>query len=348
MATYLYRLGGWSFENRRKVLLAWLFLLGVVGFCAVTFSGHTSEKFDVPGTESQKAQQLLEHKFPEASGAYARVVYEAPVGETLTDPKNRTAILASVRLATKAKGVMKVIDPFTANALSADKRIGYTDVIYPVPSDEIDKAARDELAAVAGPARAAGLKVEFGGRLVTNDKASNSESVGLMLGYAVLAVTLASLLAAGMPLLTAILGVAIGIAGLTALTGIIEMSDVAPTLATMLGLAVGIDYALFILSRHRQNVADRLELRESAPQATATAGSAVVFAGLTVIIALVGLTVINIPFLTVMGLAAAATVAIAVLIALTLLPALLGFAGGRVLRVNRVLAYRPRRKPVQG
>src|SRR5262249_56832165 len=114
------------------------------------------------------------------------------------------------------------------------------------------------LAAVAGPARDAGLTVEFGGRLVTNDKASDSESVGLMLGYGVLAITLASLLAAGMPLLTAVLGGAIGIAGLTALTGVIEMSDVAPTLATMLGLAVGIAYALFILSPHRQDVAGGL------------------------------------------------------------------------------------------
>jgi uncharacterized membrane protein YdfJ with MMPL/SSD domain len=348
MATYLYRLGGWSFENRRKVLFAWLLVFGVVGFCALTFSGRTSEKFDVPGTESQKAQQLLEHKFPEASGAYARVVYEAPAGEKLTDPENRKPVMASVTMARKAKDVMRVIDPFTAHAFSPDGRIGYTDVIYPVPSDRIDHSAREELAAVAGPARDAGLTVEFGGRLVTNDKSSNSESVGLMLGYAVLAITLASLLAAGMPLLTAILGVAIGIAGLTALTGVIEMSDVAPTLATMLGLAVGIDYALFILSRHRQNVADGLELRESAAQATATAGSAVVFAGLTVIIALTGLTVINIPFLTVMGLAAAATVAIAVLIALTLLPALLGFAGGRVIRVNRVLAHRPKRNRERG
>jgi len=346
MATYLYRLGGWSFENRRKVLFAWLFVLGVVGFCALTFGGRTSEKFDVPGTESQKAQQLLEHKFPRASGAYARVVYEAAAGERLTDPENRRAVMASVAMASKAKDVMRVIDPFTANALSADKRIAYTDVIYPVPSDEIDHAAREELAAVAAPARDAGLTVEFGGRLVTDDKASNSEGVGLVLGYAVLAITLASLLAAGMPLLTAILGVAIGIAGLTALTGVIEMSEVAPTLATMLGLAVGIDYALFVLSRHRQNIADGLELREAAAQATATAGSAVVFAGLTVIIALAGLTVIDIPFLTVMGLSAAATVAIAVLIALTLLPALLGFAGGRIARVNRVLAFRPKRKPV--
>jgi RND superfamily putative drug exporter len=158
-----------------------------------------------------------------------------------------------------------------------------------------------------------------------------------------LAITLGSLLAAGLPLLTATIGVLIGVTGLTALTGVFDVSETAPILATMLGLAVGIDYALFILSRHRQNLGDGLEPREAAAQATATAGSAVVFAGMTVVIALVGLTVVNIPFLTVMGLAAAATVSIAVLIAITLLPAILGFAGHRVARVNRVLGYRPRR-----
>jgi uncharacterized protein YrrD len=165
-----------------------------------------------------------------------------------------------------------------------------------------------------------------------------------MVALLVLAITLGSLVAAGLPLITAMLGVGVGLTGLTALSGVIELSDTAPTLATMLGLAVGIDYALFILSRHRQNLGDGLEPREAAAQATATAGSAVVFAGLTVIIALVGLLVINIPFLSVMGLAAAGTVAVAVLIAITLLPAILGFAGHRIARVNRVLGYRPGRR----
>jgi putative drug exporter of the RND superfamily len=145
-----------------------------------------------------------------------------------------------------------------------------------------------------------------------------------------------------MPLITAIIGVLIGTTGLTAMSGLITVSSTAPVLATMLGLAVGIDYALFIISRHRQSIADGHEPREAAALAIATAGSAVVFAGATVVIALVGLLVIGIPFLNVMGLAAAATVAIAVLIALTLLPALLGFAGTRMARSNKVLVRRPK------
>ena len=217
-------------------------------------------------------------------------------------------------------------------------------MIYPVPADQIDDPARDELSASAEAARDAGLQVEFGGGIVTEESKSNSESMGMMIGFVVLAITLGSLLAAGLPLLTAIIGVGVGVAGLTALTGVVDVSETAPILATMLGLAVGIDYALFILSRHRQNLGDGLEPAEAAARATGTAGSAVVFAGLTVVIALAGLAVVNIPFLTVMGLAAAGTVAIAVLIAITLLPALLGFAGGRVARVNRVLGFRPLRK----
>jgi uncharacterized membrane protein YdfJ with MMPL/SSD domain len=341
MATHLYRLGGWAYQRRRTVLVAWIALLGIVLAGAMTFKGQTSSKFVVPGTESQQAQDLLEKKFPAASGASARVVFAAPKGEKLTDPDNRAAVRASVAQASGAAEVSAVTDPFETKAISEDGRIGFADVIYPVPADEIEDASRDELEAVADPAREAGLQVDFGGRIVTEHAEAGSEGAGMMIGYVVLAITLGSLLAAGLPLITAIVGVGIGVTGLTALSGAIELSETAPTLATMLGLAVGIDYALFIISRHRQNLGDGMELREAAAQATATAGSAVVFAGMTVIIALAGLAVVGIPFLTVMGLAAAGTVAIAVLIAITLVPALLGFTGARVTRVNRVLGYRP-------
>jgi putative drug exporter of the RND superfamily len=344
MARHLYRLGGWAFDHRRKVLVGWIVALAVVIASAGAFSGQTVNKFEVPGTESQQAQDLLREKYPGAGGAAARVVFAAPKGERLTDPDNRAAVMASVERAKKADEVSLVVDPFQAKAISPDGRIGFADVVYPVPADEIDDHAREELEHTAMPAEEGGLQVEFGGNLVTEESEAGSESTGMLVAFVVLAITLSSLLAAGLPLLTALIGVAIGVGGLTALSGVIELSETAPILATMLGLAVGIDYALFILSRHRQNMDDGLEPREAAAQATGTAGSAVVFAGATVIIALVGLTVVGIPFLSVMGLAAAGTVLIAVLIAVTLLPALLGFAGGRLGRINRVLAYRPRRE----
>jgi uncharacterized membrane protein YdfJ with MMPL/SSD domain len=344
MATFLYRLGGWAFQHRWKVLGAWVAVVALVVASAMAFSGKTNDKFTVPGTESQQAQELLEAKYPAASGAYARMVFAAPEGEKLTDKANKDAVMASLAQTKEADDVSLVIDPYSAHAVSKDGRIGYADVIYPVPADKIDDPARDELAASADPARAAGMQVEFSGGLVTEESESNSEAIGMMVGFVVLAITLGSLLAAGLPLITAIVGVLTGVTALTALTGVFDVSKTAPILATMLGLAVGIDYALFILSRHRQNMKDGMEPRESAAQSVATAGSAVVFAGATVIIALVGLLVVNIPFLTVMGLAAAGTVAIAVLIALTLLPAAMGFAGERLGRHNRVLDWRPRRR----
>jgi RND superfamily putative drug exporter len=342
MAAFLYRVGGWTFEHRVKALGAWIAVLAVVVACAAAFSGPTNDEFTVPGTESQQAQDLLEQKFPEASGATARVVYAAPEGQTLTDAANRDAVEASLAQTAKAADVMRIVDPYESGTISADGRIGYADVIYPVPSGEINDTAKDELEASGDPARDAGLTVEYSGGVVTEDSETNSEAAGIMIGFVVLAITLASLLAAGMPLVTAVIGVLIGTTGLTAMSGVIEVSETAPTLATMLGLAVGIDYALFVISRYRQNLADGHELREAAALAIATAGSAVVFAGATVVIALVGLLVVGIPFLNVMGLAAAATVAIAVLIALTLLPALLGFAGTRMARTNHVLESRPR------
>jgi uncharacterized membrane protein YdfJ with MMPL/SSD domain len=344
MATFLYRLGGWAFEHRRRVIAGWIVVLGLVVASAAAFSGKTNDKFTVPGTESQRAQELLEQKYPAASGAYARMVFAAPEGEKLTDSENKAAVMASLEETKKAEDVSQVIDPYSAHAISKDGRIGYADVIYPVPADQIEDPARDQLADSAKPARDAGMQVEFGGGIVTEESESNSEAIGMMVGFVVLAITLGSLLAAGLPLITAIIGVLIGVTSLSALSGVVDLSSTAPILATMLGLAVGIDYALFILSRHRQHLGEGLEPRDAAAKATATAGSAVVFAGATVIIALVGLAVVQIPFLTVMGLAAAGTVAVAVLIALTLLPAIMGVAGHRLGRLNRVLGYRPHKR----
>jgi uncharacterized membrane protein YdfJ with MMPL/SSD domain len=330
VATHLYRLGGWAFDHRRKVLLGWLAVLALVVASSSMFAGDFSSKFEVPGTESQRAQDLLHEKYPGAGGASARVVYVAPDGKKLTDPDVKASVMDSVTKASKAEDVEMVVDPYKAKAITKDGRIGYADVIYPMPADEVSDSSRDELEASAEPATASGMQVEFGGGLVTNESKSSSEALGLMIGLLVLAITLGSLVAAGLPLVTAILGVVMSVSAITALTGAFELTETAPTLATMLGLAVGIDYALFILSRHRQHLGQGLESREAAAQAVGTAGSAVVFAGTTVVIALVGLMVVGIPFLTVMGLAAAGAVGLAVVIAMTLLPALLGFAGERI------------------
>ena len=139
MASYLYRLGGWAFDHRRKVLLGWVVMLALVIASASAFSGQFSSKFEVPGTESQRAQDLLHEKYPGAGGASARVVYVAPDGEKLTDSANKAAVMESVKQASKAGDVAQVVDPYTAKAISKDGRIGYADVIYPMPADEVER-----------------------------------------------------------------------------------------------------------------------------------------------------------------------------------------------------------------
>ena len=330
MATHLFALGAWTFRRRRLVLAAWVAVLLLVGVLSVAFARPPSTQFTIPGTQSQEAIDLLNQRFPAASGASARVVFAAPAGHKLTEPSLQRAIattLANVKLAGQVEAVT---NPFTMGTVSKDGTIAYADAIYKVPVADISGRSKTALQLSARPGQAAGMTVAFGGGIVAPPGAKSSEGLGILVAYLVLAITFGALLAAGLPLITAIIGVLIGILGVNALGSVIDLSSTAPILATMIGLAVGIDYALFILHRYRENLADGLEHAEAAARATATAGSAVIFAGLTVVIALSGLAVVNIPFLTVMGLAAAGTVVIAVLIAITLLPAMMGFAGTKI------------------
>lgn len=333
MAWQLFRLGRWSFVHRKAVAAFWVVLLAVLAIGAATLSGKTSEKFELPGIESTQAFELIEERSPQASpdGATARVVFEAPEGRSLTEPSYHATVTATLRELT-TENVQSVTDPFTAGALSADGRIGYASVSYSKTSTELPDADRAALENAAHTAEDAGLNVAIGGDALTEFEMPLAEVIGVGVALVVLAITFGSLVAAGMPLLTAIVGVGIGMLTITTLTGFVELSSVTPALGTMLGLAVGIDYALFIMSRYQSEVRAGRSPVEAAGRAVGTAGSAVVFAGLTVIIALVGLVVCNIGFLTQMGLAAAFTVAIAVLISLTLLPAILGFAGDKVMK----------------
>jgi putative drug exporter of the RND superfamily len=340
MSTYLYRLGRWAFRRRRIVLGCWIALLVAVGAISQGVKKDTNDAFNVPGTESQRALDLLDEKFPGSGGATARIVFAAPKGHTLDEPQYRKVVDPTVERAQQVPQAVTTGEQFAKSFTpSRDKTIGFADLHFSVPVEDLKDSTKDALERVAVPAREAGLQVEFSGGVVSTSEAENSagEQIGVIVAFFVLLVSFGSVLIAGMPLVTALIGVALGLSAIYALTSVIELNSTAPTLATMLGLAVGIDYALFIVSRHRQQLADGLEPEESVARATATAGSAVVFAGTTVLIALVGLLVVGIPFLSVMGLAAAGTVAIAVLIALTLLPALLGFAGRRA-------APRPRRR----
>ncbi|WP_060878932.1 MMPL family transporter [Streptomyces scabiei] len=334
MATFLYRLGRFAFRRRYVTVLIWVALLTLAGVGAASAPAAGSTSFSIPGTEAQKAFDLLEQRYPgmSADGATARVVFKAPEGEKMTDAANKAAVEKTVAELGDGSEVVSVSDPFTTRAVSADGTIAYASVTYEVPAMELKDSSKEALETTAHKAQAAGLTVEMGGDALQPEPetAVTGEIIGLALAAVVLVITLGSLVAAGLPLLTAIIGVGIGVSTITALASALDLGDTTSTLALMIGLAVGIDYALFIVSRYRSELAEGRGREEAVGRAVGTAGSAVVFAGLTVVIALAGLAVVNVPMLTKMGLAAAGTVVVAVLIALTMVPALLGYAGRKV------------------
>ncbi|KOG64642.1 membrane protein [Streptomyces antibioticus] len=333
MATFLYKLGRLAFRRRHFVALIWVALLTLAGVGAASAPAAGNTSFSIPGTEAQKAFDLLEQRFPgmSADGATARVVFKAPKGEKMTDAVNKATVEKTVKELRSGSEVASVADPYTGHAVSKNGTVAYASVKYEVSGMELEDSSKDALKDAAQDARDAGLTVEIGGDALTaTPETGSSEIIGIAVAAVVLVITFGSLLAAGFPLLTAIIGVGIGVSSITALASALDLGSTTSTLASMIGLAVGIDYALFIVSRYRAELAEGREREDAAGRAVGTAGSAVVFAGLTVVIALVGLSVVNIPMLTKMGVAAAGTVAIAVLIALTMIPALLGYAGRRI------------------
>jgi RND superfamily putative drug exporter len=332
MSTLLYRLGRACFRRRRLVSAVWVLVLAAVVTLLVTVGGQFDDEFTIPGSESQTALDQLRDASPAAAGASAQLVFIAPEGASVADPQYAAAITATVAEAAQVDRVGAVLDPFQSRAISADGRAALASVQYEVPAEALPEGALEQLQESTATAGDAGLRVEVGGNAFSTTAVAigPKEFVGVAVAVLVLVLTFGSLLAAGMNLLAAVVGIGVGLGGLLAVSGAITLSSTAPTLALMIGLAVGIDYSLFILSRHRSQLVAGMDPEESAGHATGTAGSAVVFAGLTVVIALSGLVVVGIPFLTVMGLGAAATVGVAVLVALTLLPALMGFAGRRL------------------
>ncbi|WP_324275071.1 MMPL family transporter [Blastococcus brunescens] len=332
MASLLARLGRASFRHRGLVSVVWLAILGVVVTLLLTLGNSFDDEFTIPGSESQDALDQLNAASPGAGGASAQIVFVAPDGATVADPAFAAAIQEVVATAARTPQVGSVADPFQTQAIAPDGGAALATVSFDVERELLDPGTLDALQETTTAAEEAGLEVAVGGNAfgTTGVTIGATEFIGVGVAVLVLVLTFGSLLAAGMNLLTAFIGIGIGMGALLLTSNLVTLSSSAPTLALMIGLAVGIDYTLFILSRHRTQLAAGMDPEESAARAVGTAGSAVVFAGLTVVIALSGLAVVGIPFLTVMGVGAAGTVLVAVLVALTLLPALLGFAGSRL------------------
>ena len=346
MADSLFRIGRWAFRRRRLVAGLWLsFLVLAVAAAALAPAGK-EENLSMPGTESQKAFDLLDERFPESNsqGAEARMVFKAPDGQRVTAGENRAVVEHALGSLDGGEQVASTTDPYETGAVSEDGTIAYSTVTYTADAVDLTEAAKSALEDTASRARDAGLTVEIGGSALDTEEepGGTTELIGVLVAAVVLILALGSLAAAGLSLLTAFSGVAIAFGLVSALAVPLGLSSTVAILALMLGLAVGIDYALFITSRFRDECAQGGEPEDAAGRAVATAGSAVVFAGATVSIALVGLGVVGIPELTRMGMGGAGAVALAVLVALTLVPALLGFFGRRVLprAVRKAPAYR--------
>ncbi len=331
MGKFLHRLGAFAFKNPFSVIGVWVVILALLGFAASQLIKPTSSSISIPGTDAQKALDRMAELFPDAGKGTGRIVFAAPEGKTIDDYKQ--AVAKSTVDFAKVDGVTQAVD-YTLNqsALSADKTIAYTQLQLKYGTGSISEATVDDISKVVEETRKSGLQVEMGGDIIRRNPSEivgPAEIGGVILALVVLTMTLGSLVAAGMPIITAIVSVGVSMAGLFSLSQVMDISSTTPVLAVMLGLAVGIDYSLFIINRYRTYVTEGYSYADATARAIGTAGNAVIFAATTVVIALAALTVVQIPFMTSMGLTAAASIAIAALVAITLVPALLSLVKSR-------------------
>jgi RND superfamily putative drug exporter len=349
MAALLYSLASMATRRRGWVVLVWLVMVTGLGSAAAAWSGPTSDSLRIPGVESQVANDLLAERFPEFAGSSAQIVFTAPNGKTLDDPILLASVDDLLRVVSELPDVVAVASPTQLGAVSADGSVGIAQVTYAQTASEVPRPSVEALIQLATEPGADGLAVAIGGEVpsyLLAELGLTSELVGFAVAFLVLLFTFGSLIAAGLPLVAGVLGVVATYAAIYLVANLVDLPSDTSTLAIMIALAVGIDYALFIVSRYREELAAGRDGDEAAAVATATAGGAVVFAGMTVVVAIAGLAVVGIPVLTTMGFAAAGGVLVAVALAITLTPALLSFAGRRVLpRARRNLSQSIEAKP---
>ena len=335
MTPVLYALGHFCTKHRWVVVIAWVIIAVGLLFGSKSLGWNTSNNLTLPGTGSQDATNLLNERWPDAANGSIPVVLGAPGGNLISDSQYTDAINETVSKYENDSGVLSVVSPLgtTTQSQSLNSKDGQISVISVTIKDSPSDLTVDEgnhLVNLAGPAKQAGLTVGVGGYVgnaVSNPNVDFSVIVGIIAAIIILLFTFGTLVSMGLPMLTALIGLVAGISGVYLLGQIVDVPTIGPTLAIMIGLGVGVDYALFMVSRHRQHVGMGLDYKEAASRATATAGGAVVFAGSTVILALLCLAVVKVQILSAMGYSAAVAVLFAMLSALTLMPALLAIAG---------------------
>ena len=332
MAKFLHKIGAFAFNHPWQVIASWVVVLGILGFGAHLFMKPPTSAISIPGTEAQKAIDRAKELFPKNGKGTGRIVFQAKNGTSLTDYK--TSIQKLVGDVATIDGVSAAIDPFSNAAfIDTSGTIGYATVQLLGEQGSVKETTISAVEKKVAQTKTNDLDIEIGGGLINNTPGEIigiGEVFGVIVALAVLLMTLGSLVSAGMPIVTALIAVGVSTAGLFSLSQLISIGTTTPVLGVMLGLAVGIDYSLFIINRYRMLALEGHNYRDAAARAIATAGNAVVFAALTVVIALAALSIVNIPFMTTMGLAGAASIAVAALVAISVVPALLRLAGDKV------------------
>ncbi|MCW2942117.1 MAG: hypothetical protein JWN00_5102 [Actinomycetia bacterium] len=341
-------LARWCYQHRLIVVLVWLAAIGVLGVGSTLAGSNYKDSFSLPGTESTKALDLLQKSLPAQSGASATVVWQVPQGSTVQDPAVRQKMTATLDQISHENSVASVAGPYGprgARQISRDGRTAYAQIGFTQQDQKLPKADIQKVMDTAQAARSANLKVELGGSPITQlerTPPSSSEFIGIAAAAVVLFIAFGSLFAMLLPILTAIAGLGTGLMAVGLLTHVMTIGQIGPILGALIGLGVGIDYALFIVTRHRTGLKAGLSVQDSVIKAIDTSGRAVLFAGGTVVIALLGLFVLGMSFLNGMAIASATTVVFTVLGSVTLLPAMLSFLG------MRTLSRRERRKLAAG
>jgi len=330
MSALLFRLGRNSARHPFRVIGLWLVAAIAIVVLQGAAGGHFNDSFRVPGVESQRAADTLTERFPSRAGQTARIVVHVNDGR-LDDADHKPIIDSARQQLSSGHDVAGVTDPFAAQsaALSQDGQTAYVDVAYAL--DKLTVTQLHDAQTAATNAQAGGVQTEFTGQLaLLEKKGPSSELIGIAVAIIVLLIAFGSVVAMGLPIVTALMSLFVGAAGVGVLSAFMDVPEFSLILCMMVGLGVGIDYALFIVTRHRQHLHEGMSVEDSAGTANATAGQAVLFAGTTVVIAILGLFLAGLPAMTSMGVAVALTVVVAMLAAITLLPGLLGLAGTKI------------------
>ncbi len=332
----LYAIGRFCSRHHYPVIAAWVVLAIALVAGGKAGGSKTSENLTLPGTDSTIATELLEDNLPEQAYGSNPLVLEAPRGAKLTEPKYSAAVAETVKRLQALGEVNSAVSPLSPAGkefLSRSEQVGYIPVVLGIGPGDIDEEEAERILDSAEPARAAGLHTAVGsyvGQQLSKPSTEVSEAIGLAAAVIILLFAFGTATAMMLPIVSALIGLACALSIIRMLEHVLNVPAVASTLATMIGLGVGIDYALFIVTRHKLQLAEGMELRESIARATATAGGAVVFAGFTVVIALCSLAFAGIPLVSTLGFTAAVAVVVAVFAAATLLPAMLGALGPRI------------------